>query len=444
MAIGFAAAILLGALLLWLPISSAPGEETSFVDALFTATTSICVTGLVTVPTFSNFSTFGHGVILVLIQLGGLGVITCSMLAFVLLGRKITIKNRKLIQESYNLDSMSGMVRIIKKVVLGTMVVEGIGTILFSFSFIPRFGLAKGIWVSLFNSVSAFCNAGIDILGPDSLRTYISDPLVNFTTMGLIIAGGIGFLVWWDVGKNIRNVVTKKIHRHQFWQKLQLHTKLVLFVTLLLIFVGAALIMAFEYKNPNTMENMSLGEKIMASLFQSVTTRTAGFETIEQAKLTDSSSIISMILMFIGGSPMGTAGGLKTTTIAVLVLTAIAYFRGKKKTDVFNRQITENNTRTAIVVVLSGVFFLFLNIILLSAVTGGSFMDVSYEVTSALATVGLSRGFTPSLPVIGKILVIISMYIGRLGPITLASAVTIRSREANTSVERPEKRIMIG
>lgn len=444
MAGGFALAILLGTVLLWLPISAAPGETTSFLDALFTSTTSICVTGLVTVPTFSHWSEFGHAVILVLIQLGGLGVVTCSMLAFILLGKKITIKNRRLIQESYNLEHLSGMVKVVRRIVIGTLAVEAIGAILYSFQLVPEFGLGKGIWLAVFNSVSAFCNAGIDIIGPDSLHPYVANPLINFTTMFLIMLGGIGFLVWWDIGKNVRDLLRKKIRGRQFWQKLQLHTKIVLFVTAILVVGGTLVILVFEYRNPDTIGNMSFGDKLMASMFQSVTTRTAGFETIAQKNFTDSSSIISMLLMFIGGSPMGTAGGVKTTTLAVLVLTAVAYFRGKRNTDVFHRQILGENVRTAIVVAITGLLMLFGGVILLSAITNGQYMDVSYEVASAIGTVGLSRGFTATLPWAGKLLIIFVMYMGRIGPITLAMAVTSRSKEANTSIERPEKRIIIG
>lgn len=444
MAVGFALAILMGSILLWLPISSATGESVSYLDALFTATTSMCVTGLVTVPTFSSWSIFGQAVILIMIQLGGLGVVTCSTIAFIVLGRRISLKNRKLVQDTYNLEHMSGMVKIVIRVVLGTLAVEGIGAVFYCFQLVPEFGWAKGIWYSVFNAVSAFCNAGMDIIGPDSLHPYVTNPLMNLTTMGLIFMGGIGFVVWWDIGGKLRRVIKREIWPHQFWQRLELHTKIVLVMTCILIFGGAALILILEYNNPETIGNFNFGEKVLASLFQSVTTRTAGFETISQGNFSDASSLLHMLLMFTGGSPMGTAGGIKTTTVAVLILTTAAYFRGKKHTDVFGRQLTEENIRTAVVVVVSGVICLFSMIILLSVATAGSFMDVSYEVVSALGTVGLTRGFTPTMTVAGKIIIIIGMYLGRIGPITLASAVTVRSREANTDIQRPEKRILIG
>ena len=444
MAIGFAVAILIGSLLLWMPISQIPGQRISYIDSLFTATTSLCVTGLVTVPTFSSWSTFGHVVIMLLIQLGGLGVVTCSTVAFIILGKKITLKSRKVIQDTYNLDTMTGMVKVVYRVVLGTLAVEAAGAICYAFEFVPAYGWGTGIWYSVFHSVSAFCNAGIDILGPDSLRPYVDHVWINVTTMGLIILAGIGFVVWWDVLKGIGNIFKREIKCHQFWNRLQLHSKIAITTTGILIAGGALLILIFDFHNPDSIGTLSFGNKVMASLFQSVTTRTAGFESIAQADFTDASSLVSVILMFIGGSPMGTAGGVKTTTVAVLLLTTFAYFRGKKHTDVYNRQLMDENVRTAVVVITTGLSSVLLMVMLLSAVTDGDFLDVVYEVISALGTVGLTRGFTPGMPTVGKILIIISMYLGRIGPITLVSAVAIRSREANTSIERPEKRILIG
>lgn len=444
MALGFAVAILVGSILLWLPISSADGTSVPYVDALFTATTSLCVTGLVTVPTFSTWSLFGKIVILLLIQLGGLGIVTCGTIVFVMLGKKITIKTRKLVQESYNLEHMSGMVKLVIRVVIGTLVVETIGAVLYCFSFVPQFGWPKGVWYSIFNSVSAFCNAGIDIIGPDSLRPYVTNVPVNLTTMFLIVMGGIGFVVWWDIGGRMKTLLKKEIHPKQFATKLELHTRIVLVMTALMIFAGAAVIMTLEFRNPKTIGEFSFGEKVLASLFQSVTTRTAGFETIAQSDFTDGTSMFHMLLMFVGGSPMGTAGGIKTTTIAVLFLTTIAYLRGKKNTEVFGRTLPEENIRTAIVVVVTGVIVLFTAIISLSVASAGDHLDIAYEIVSALATVGLSRGFTSTLTFAGKIVVIIVMYLGRIGPITLASAMIARSHEAHVHIERPVRRILVG
>lgn len=443
-ALGFAGVIFVGALLLWLPISTASGEQTSFVDALFTSTTSVCVTGLVTVTTATHWSLFGKIVILFLIQMGGLGVVTIGTLLFLMLGRRISMTNRKMIQESYNLDHMSGMVILIKKVVRGALGVELIGAVLYSFRFIPQFGLVKGIWESVFTAVSAFCNAGIDVLGENSLVPYVSDPVVNFTTMALIIMGGLGFTVWWDVAGTIKKVLLGKIPRGKFWKALKVHSKLAIVMTAILVFGGTLLIFLLEYSNPQTIGNFSLGDKLMASAFQSVTTRTAGFLTIDQASFTDASMVVTLVWMFIGGSPMGTAGGVKTTTMAMMMLTIVAYLRGRKDTEVFHRKVKGENVRTAMVVV--SIFFavLFLSSILLSVVTDGLFIDIVYEVVSALGTVGLTRGLTGSLNVLGKLIIIATMYIGRAGPITLAMAINLRSKGVADNVHLAESRILIG
>lgn len=444
MAVGFALAIVVGSILLWLPISSATKESVSYIDALFTAATSLCVTGLVTVPTYSTWSVFGQVVILLLIQLGGLGIITISTIVAIILGKRITLHTRKLVQDSYNLEHMSGMVKVVIQVVKGTFVVEGIGAFFYSFQFIPEFGWGKGIWYSVFHSISAFCNAGIDIIGPDSLHRYVLNPWVNISTMWLIVMGGLGFVVWWDIAKRLTQMVKKEIWPHQFWSRLEIHTKIVLVSTGILLFGGAVLIFLLEYNNPNTIGEMDLGGKVLASLFQSVTTRTAGFETIAQGDFRDGTSIIHMIMMMIGGSPMGTAGGMKTTTIAVLLLTSVAYFRGKKHTEVFERRLPEENIRTAVVVAATAVISLFVTVVLMTIVTPGSLLDISYEAVSALATVGLTRGVTPAMTLAGKIIIVFAMYLGRIGPITLATAVTVRSREANIAMEKPEKRIIVG
>lgn len=444
MVIGFALAIVIGSLLLWLPIASASGTSVSYIDALFTATTSLCVTGLVTVPTYCTWSLFGKVVILILIQLGGLGVITLSTILAIVLGKRISLHTRKLVQDSYNLEHMSGMVKVVIKVVEGTFLVEGLGALCYSFQFVPEFGLVKGIWYSVFHAVSAFCNAGIDIIGPDSLHRYVVNPWMNFTTMWIIVVSGLGFVVWWDLKKKSSLLVKKEIRLYQFWRKLELHTKIVLVSTGVLLFGGATCIFLLEYNNPDTIGTLDFGKKVIASLFQSVTTRTAGFESISQGAFYDGTSVIHMILMMIGGSPMGTAGGIKTTTIAVLLLTSVSYFRGKKHTEVFDRRLPEENVRTAVVVVTTAMISLLVGILLMSITVSESLMDISYEVVSALATVGLTRGITPELNIAGKLIIVFAMYLGRIGPITLATAVTVRSREANVSMDKPEKRVIVG
>lgn len=430
------AIILIGSVLLSLPISSASGNSVPYIDALFTATTATCVTGLVTLPTVSTWSTFGQAVILILIQIGGLGVITVAAGFMMLLSKKISISSRIIIQDSFNLNSLSGMVRFIKKVIVGCFVIETIGALLYMTVFVPEYGL-KGVWISIFNSVSAFCNAGIDIIAEDSLCRYALNPIINITTMILIFMGGIGFIVWWDV---IRVFREKKKHKFSF---LSLHSKIALTVTAFLILSGGILFFIFERNNPLTMKELSLFDQIQMSLFQSVTTRTAGFATIPQENLTTASSIVSVFLMFIGGSPVGTAGGIKTVTLLVLMCTAFATVRNRKTIDVFDRQISENAIRKAIAVfVISGTVVL-LSTLLLSTVSNGSFIDFLYETVSATATVGLTRNFTATLNTIGKVIIIATMYFGRVGPISLVIAFNLSKQKGNV-IENPVEDISVG
>lgn len=437
--LSFLFTIIVGSCLLVLPISSANGRSVPFIDALFTATTSTCVTGLVTVPTFSTWSLFGQIVILILIQIGGLGVITIMSSFMLMLHKKMGIGDRLLIQDSFNLNTMSGLTKFIKSVLLGTLLVEGVGAVLFMFAFVPDFG-AKGIWISVFNAVSAFCNAGIDIIGENSLCNYATDPLVNLTTSLLIITGGIGYIVWWDVLRviRIRRIRKKKIFKH-----LTLHSKIAIVATFALIFGGAVLIFACEYNNPLTIGSMSLPEKIQVSLFQSVTTRTAGFATIPQENLTGAASVVSLILMLIGGSPVGTAGGVKTVTIIVLLCSAFATIRNKRQATIFHRTISEDSIRKASAVVMMFSLVMFCSIILLSAFTRAPIMDVIYESVSATATVGLSKNFTGSLNLAGKLVIIATMYFGRVGPISFAVALGSKGENQNV-VSDPIEEISIG
>lgn len=434
--IGFLTVILAGSILLSLPISSATGEPVAYVDALFTATTATCVTGLVTLPTVTTWSLFGQAVILALIQIGGLGVITIVAGIMVMLRKRIGISNRILIQDSFNLNSMSGIVKFIKKVIIGAFVIEGIGALLYMTVFIPDFGV-KGIWIAIFNSISAFCNAGIDIISENSLCDYTLNPIINLTTSLLIILGGIGFIVWWDIARIIKD----KKRRH--FRFLTLHSKIALSVTAVLLAVGTVLFLIFEYNNPLTMQNYSLLEKIEASFFQSVTTRTAGFATIEQGNFTNSSAIVSMLLMFIGGSPAGTAGGIKTVTFLVLFVTAISTVRNKRTVDVFSRQISEKSIKKAMAVFATSFVVMAVSTILLSAVSNADFLDIIYETVSATATVGLTRNFTSSLNTLGKIIITATMYFGRVGPISLAVAFNMRKSSENIIVN-PVEEVSVG
>ncbi len=437
--LSFFIAVLLGAVLLSLPISSAKGEWTPFVDALFTSTTATCVTGLVVLPTFSAWSTFGHIVILCLIQIGGLGVITVVSILAMLFHRKMGLSDRLLLQDAFNLNTLSGLSQFVKKVVLGTFLVEGIGALLYMTVFIPEFGL-KGVWISAFTAISAFCNAGIDIIAPDSLAGYVHNPIINLTTCLLIFFSGIGYIVWWDV---IRVLKLRKKRKIKVIKALTLHSKIALTTTLILIFGGALCIFLFEYNNSQTMRDFTLYQKIQASFFQSVTTRTAGFFTVPQENLSNGSALVSVLLMFIGGSPVGTAGGIKTVTIAVVVSAAIAAIKNKKDVTMFNRTLSKEAVSKAVAVICTSFFIMFMSTLLLSAVTDANFLDILYETVSATATVGLTRNLTASLNTVGKIIIIATMYFGRVGPISLAVALNLKKQNPNI-IKNPVEDISVG
>jgi trk system potassium uptake protein TrkH len=437
--LSFLLTILVGSVLLALPISSKSGKAVPYLDALFTATTSTCVTGLVTLPTVSTWSVFGQAVILLLIQIGGLGLITVMSGLMIMLNRKMGIGDRLLIQDAFNLNTMAGLDRFLKNVLLGTLTIEGIGAMLYMLVFVPEFGV-RGIWISIFNSVSAFCNAGIDIIAQNSLCNYATDPFVNTVTSALIILGGLGYIVWWDVLRVIksRSPRNRKIFRH-----LTLHSKIAITATAGLILVGAILIFIFEYDNPSTMGKMSLFGKIQASLFQSVTTRTAGFASIPQENLTNASATVSIILMLVGGSPVGTAGGIKTVTVAVLVCSALSTIKNKKEALLFGRRISEDSIKKAVAVVVMFFAICITSTVLLMATNEASAIDVLYETVSATATVGLTRNLTASLNAVGKLIIIVTMYFGRVGPISLAVALGSKNESQNV-ISEPTEDISIG
>lgn len=441
---GFLFAIFLGALVLMLPICSADGKWTDFVTSLFTATTSTCVTGLVVVPTYAHWSLMGKVVILILIQLGGLGIICIVTGILIITGKRISLRERKLIQESYNLDSSRGIIRHIRSIFFGTFIMETIGSLLYSIRFIPKFGVAKGICYSVFHSVSAFCNAGIDLLGENSLIPYKTDVLINLTTIFLIVTGGIGFIVWWDFVRIYKMVKYEGLAKRKIWERFALHTKLAIIVTAILIFGGTILIMIFEYSNPKTIGELSFGNKILASMFQSVTLRTAGFCTIDQTGFRSASFIIFCLFMLIGGSPMGTAGGIKTTTVAMIFLEVKAVIRGQNETEAFKRRINKDNIKTAFSVAIIALLVLLTAIIALTFTEDTSLKNITYEAFSAIGTVGISMNFTMALSTMGRIIVIVLMFFGRVGPITIAMALAKRKKVDKHVKDLPEKRIMIG
>ena len=441
-ALGFLVGILLGGFLLWLPVSSKSGQSISFQDALFVATTSLCVTGLTPVTMAEQWNYFGQAVILFLMQFGGLGVITFTTLVLLILGKRITLKERMLIQDSYNLDSVSGVVRLMKRIVKGTLLVELGGAVLYSFVFIPEYGVADGIWKSVFHAVSAFCNAGLDLLGSNSLMVYQTNILINVATMVLIILGGLGFPVWWDVSDAMKKAVRKDILWRDVFRKLNVHSKLVLTMTAILVFGGGFLILLFEYQNPATIGNLTFGNKMMAALFESVSLRTAGFQTIAQENLTEASTVLALVFMFIGGSPSGTAGGAKTVTVLILCLSMLAAVKGTDEVRAFRRKISDNYVRRAVaVIVVFGVTLLMVTMAL-TATEEGSLTDIFFEATSAMATVGLTRGFTATLSAAGKWIIILAMYLGRIGPITMALAFNAKKYEGSKTFA--EAKVIIG
>ena len=437
--LSFFGMILLGSLLLSLPISSADGNPVPYLDALFTATTATCVTGLVTVPTVSTWSIFGQVVILILIQIGGLGVITIISAVMILLHKRMGLGNRLLLQDAFNLNSLSGIVRFVKRVMVGTFLVEGMGALLYMTVFVPEFGM-KGIWISVFTSISAFCNAGIDIIGENSLCNYATNPMVNTVTGLLIILSGIGYIVWWDVLQVMKKSLGKK---RKIFRFLTLHSKIAIVTTLILVLGGGLLILLFEYRNPLTIGNLSLFDKIQVSLFQSITTRTAGFATVPQENLTNGASILCLLLMFIGGSPVGTAGGIKTVTFAVLAVSALATIQNKEEVTLFHRNISKQAINKAVAVTAMSFAILFTSTLLLSAVTEADALDILYETVSATATVGLTRNLTGSLNEAGKAIIIGTMYLGRVGPISLALALNSRKKN-NNIIKNPTEEISVG
>lgn len=444
MMFGFAAVILLGGVLLSLPICNADGQWLNYVDALFTSTTAVCVTGLVTIVPATQFTLLGKIVLLFLIQVGGLGIIAITMGVFLIFHKQISLRNRIMIQDAYNLNTLSGLVKMLLYVLKGTFLVEGIGALLYAIQFIPEFGFLRGIWYSVFHSVSAFCNAGIDILGESSLEVYQTNPLMNLVTAGLIIVSGLGFTVWQDLMQVVKQAVKREMPVKRILQRLKLHTKLAVTVTAVLVLGGTAAVFLLEYSNPETLGSLSFGEKWLAALFQSVTTRTAGFFTIPQALFTEQTKLLSCALMFIGGSPGGTAGGVKTTTIAILLMTCWSVLKGSEDTVCFRRQVLATNIRTGFAVFTVAFLAVMIGTTVILSIEQVDLIDALYEVVSAVGTVGLTTGLTPMLSTAGKCVIILLMYIGRIGPVTLALLFAGKLGKKKHGMKLPQERIMVG
>lgn len=432
-AVGFLMIILIGAILLTLPISAKDGGFTNPLTAFFTAASATCVTGLVVVDTYSYWSVFGRCLILALIQIGGLGFMTIGVFLAVLMRKNIGLKERGILQESMNTLQIGGVVRLVKKITIAAFAIEGIGAILLSIRFIPEMGWLEGICNGIFHSISAFCNAGFDLMGKkeeySSLVAYSNDIVVNVTIMLLIILGGIGFVVWDDLQK-------KKFRVKEYL----LHTKIVLIVTVFLIFGGAFALYLSE--RSNLMADMGVKETILSSLFASVTARTAGFNTIDVAGMSASSKLITIVLMFVGGSPGSTAGGIKTTTFAVMLIFVWANLRNSHGSNVFKRRLEEEEIRKASVVVTINLVLAVAAAIFICALQEFPMEDVLLEVFSAIGTVGMSAGITRGMGTISQIILIVLMYCGRIGSMTFALSFTERKKVA--PVQLPAEKIIIG
>jgi trk system potassium uptake protein TrkH len=428
----FALIIFTGALLLTLPIASNNGRSIGFLDALFTATSATCVTGLVIADTLTQWTVFGQIVILLLIQAGGLGIVTLATFFSVLLGRKISMKGKILAQESISDYSFADVLHMIKSVIRITVAVEMIGALLLATSFVPKYG-AWGIYMSVFHAVSAFCNAGFDIIGGyRSLTQFNGDPIVIYTIALLIITGGLGFIVW------------KDLYDYRRTKTLYLHTKLVLIISASLIVFGALYFLIGEYANPKTMGPLNLFEKINAAIFHSVTCRTAGYNSLPLNDMSEMSKIVTILLMFIGAAPGSTGGGIKVTTFGILVMAVISNITGNDETVVLKRRVPQVVVNKALSIAGLSMILIFIMTAIIVSVEHLPFINVLYEATSAFGTVGLSTGITPHLHGISKLMLIFTMFLGRVGPLSFAVAIAMREHRKLQNAVYPEGKIMVG
>ena len=436
---GFLLIILLGAMILSLPICSSNYTYTNFIDSLFTATSAVCVTGLVVFDTSMHWSPFGQVVIISLIQIGGLGFMTIATMVPLMRGKKINLRNRLLIQESLNQIDLSGMVKLTKNIIYVVFFIEFIGALLLSIEFIPRYGPIKGFLYGLFHSISAFCNAGFDLMGREngafsSVTSLYDNSLIMLVISALIILGGIGYPVILDVLEKRK------------YSKLNVHSKMVIYSTAILLILGIIVVFFNEYNNPNTLENMSMKGKVLSAIFQSTTLRTAGFNSIDLTMVKESTIFFMMLLMLIGASPASTGGGIKTTTIAVLFLTVKGFLYGRDEIQIFERSISEYTIRKSMVIFFIAVFTVMLGIFALS-ITNPQFtlLESAFEVISAYATVGLSIGGSATLNVAGKIIIMILMFLGRVGSLTIFAAIlSINLNKKDKNIKRAHGKIIVG
>lgn len=432
-ALGFFLIIMTGTILLMLPVSTKSGQGAAFLDALFTATSASCVTGLIVQDTSLYWSGFGQAVILTMIQIGGLGFMTIATMFFMFLRKRVHLRGRELLSESISVNQVGGIMRLAKKILFGTFLIEGLGALLLMIRFVPLYGV-QGIWMSVFHSVSAFCNGGFDVMGQhtgdySSLTAFADDWLVNLVIMALIVIGGIGFIVWDDA-------LTHKLKLKRY----HLHSKIVLFTTTILL-VGGAVIFFFVERNA-TGAGLSFGDQVLAAMFDSVTARTAGFNTVDTASLSDAGKLVTIALMFIGGSPGSTAGGVKTTTIMVLMLYSFSYMRKNRSTSVFGRSLEEDALRKASAVFFTNLMLALGVTIIISSIQSLSMLDLMFETFSAIGTVGMSTGLTRDLNSISRVFIIFLMYCGRVGSLSFANALAGKRKTA--PVKDAVEKITIG
>ncbi len=435
--------ILIGSFLLSLPIAHT--KDIPYLDHLFTATSATCVTGLVTSVVKDEYTLFGQVVIISMIQIGGLGFLTLLSLFIVKFKKRLSYKNKMVMQEALNQNTLSDISVFIQRVIRYTCFFEGIGALFLSIVFIPEFGVAKGIYYSIFHSISAFCNAGFDILGDSSLISYQSSIIINIVIPGLIIAGGLGFIVWIELKDKLLLIIKKKVNLKKCIKTLSLHSKIVISMSLFLIFSGMFIFYLLEMNNPQTIGQLSLFDKLQVSYFQSVTLRTAGFASVNMAALNDVTKFFIAIYMFVGGSPAGTAGGIKTVTFAIILLSVYSLIKGREEVSVFKRKISSIVVRRALIISVISLFISITALFILSISEDALFIDLLFEVFSAFGTVGLSTSLTPVLSQIGKVVIIVLMYIGRIGPITMILIFANRYNQLKgKEIEYPQGDVLIG
>ncbi len=449
-ALSFAAMIFVGTLLLNLPMASQNGHSVGLLNAFFTAVSANCVTGLVVVSTFTQWTMFGKIVILILIQLGGLGFFTIMTIFLVFLRKNITLENRLILQASFSQDNVGGMVRLAISILKITLIAEGIGAALLTLGFYfspPYMSLPKSIGYGIFHAVSAFCNAGFDLIGDDSLAPYRDNYYINAVMIVLIICGGLGFMVWGDLVAKIRRKKTTNVPLR--WAYLSLHSKMAIVSTVFLLFLGTAVFLMFEWNNPQTLAELSFLQKLQAALFQSITLRTCGFYTIAQGNFTEPSQLFSTVLMLIGGSPSGTAGGMKTVTMCVVFCAMISLLRGRDRMEAFGRSLPMDLLQKALAVIMALVLLVIASTLILYYTESGSafshsILDLWFEAASAAGTVGLTTGITPHLSAAGKVVIALCMFIGRIGPVTALVALNMRLRHNRNGIQYPEERVVMG